>query len=289
MQYGLMTYDIKNHFNVGDYIQSLAARQFLPQVDQYVNRERLDEYNGPPIKLIMNGWFMHHAEHWPPSPNVVPLFVSFHLTKRAAATMLTEEGIAYFKQYRVGARDTVTQRVLEEKGIDCYFSNCLTLTLGESYRHQPGTEVYFVDVLHKWHFIGRRRRLLRKVFSEDMIDSATRIQHRRSAREYPTEESRFELADRYLRLYQNAKLVVTSRLHCALPCLAMGTPVIFVDGWVRSKERNRFEGVRGMLNTVSFGGGAVHTNFDLASIRNQNEHLPYAEALRPRCREFVQS
>lgn len=287
MEYGLLTYDIKAHFNVGDYIQSLAARQFLPRVDQYVNRERLDEYGGPGIKLIMNGWFMHQPEHWPPSPNVTPLFVSFHLTKRAAAMVLTERGVAYLKKYRVGARDTFTLKVLQEKGIDSYFSNCLTLTLGRSYTHRPGTDVYFVDVLHKWHFIGRRRRLLRKVFSDELIDSAIRIQHRHPAREYPTEESRFELADQYLRLYQNAKLVVTSRLHTALPCLAMGTPVIFVDGWVRTKERIRFEGVREMLNMVEFHGNDVHSNFDLDHLRNPDHHRQYVGELEKRCREFV--
>ena len=287
MQYGLMTYDIKKHFNVGDYIQSLAARQFLPQIDQYVNRERLDEYKGPKIKLIMNGWFMHHPEHWPPSSDVLPLFVSFHLTKRAAATVLDDEGVSYLKRFRVGARDTSTLKKLQEKGIDSYFSNCLTLTLGKSYPHRPGTEVYFVDVLHKWHFIGRRRRLLRKVFSDELIDSATRIEHRRSGSAYPTEESRFELADQYLRLYQNAKLVVTSRLHCALPCLAMGTPVVFVDGWVRSKERNRFEGIRKMLNMVSFGGGQVQANFDPDNVTVLDHHLPYVEQLERRCEEFV--
>lgn len=288
MQYGLMTYDIKRHFNVGDYIQSVAARQFLPRVDQYVNRERLSEYTGPEIKLILNGWFMHHPQHWPPSPNVIPLFVAFHLTQRAAATLLDDKGVAYLKQHRVGARDTFTLKVLQEKGIDCYFSSCLTLTLGQSYTHRLGTDVYFVDVLHKWHFIGRRRRLLRKVFSDDLIDSAIRIQHRQSARDYPTEESRFDLADRYLKLYQNAKLVVTSRLHCALPCLAMGTPVVFVDGWVRNKERTRFEGIRKMLNTVGFGGGEVHTNFDPEHIHNRDHHRQYVAALEQRCREFVQ-
>ncbi len=290
MQYGLMTYDIKKHFNVGDYIQSVAARQFLPRVDQYVNRERLSEYDGPQIKLLMNGWFMHHPRHWPPSSKVTPLFVSLHLTKRAAATLLDEKGIAYLKQYRIGARDMFTLKVLQEKGIDTYFSSCLTLTLGRSYTHQPGTDVYFVDVLHKWHFIGRRRRLLRKVFSDKLLDSAIHIQHRQSASDYPTEESRFELADRYLTLYQNARLVVTSRLHCALPCLAMGTPVIFVDGWVRSKERIRFEGARAMLNTVEFAGSEIHANFDDPDhIRNQDRHLEYVGALEQRCREFVQS
>jgi hypothetical protein len=288
MQYGLITYDIKNHFNVGDYIQSLAARQFLPQVDQYVNREKLSEYSGPKIKLIMNGWFMHHPKNWPPSSDVIPLFISFHLTKRAAATILDERRVSYLKKYRVGARDTSTLNLLKAKGIDTFFSGCLTMTLGNSYQHKPGTDIYFVDVLYKWYFIGRRRRLLRKIFGDEIIKSAKFITHNYSSQNYKTEKSRFQLANSILKRYQNAKLVVTSRLHCALPCLAMGTPIIFVDGYISYKDRDRFVGLRRLLNTVSICGGKVSKNFDLSCVSNKDHHLEYVEQLQQECREFVQ-
>ena len=32
-----------------------------------------------------------------------------------------------------------------------------------------------------------------------------------------------------LERYKKAKVVFTSLIHCALPCIAMGTPVVFVD------------------------------------------------------------
>lgn len=40
--------------NIGDYIQSVAARQFLPRVDAYVDRDRLALYDGAPVNMIMN-------------------------------------------------------------------------------------------------------------------------------------------------------------------------------------------------------------------------------------------
>ena len=50
MKYGLLTYaENRKSFNVGDYIQSLAANQFLPQVDEYLNREALADYGGDPV------------------------------------------------------------------------------------------------------------------------------------------------------------------------------------------------------------------------------------------------
>lgn len=289
MQYGLMVYTPpKKHFNAGDYIQSLAARQFLPSVDCYINRERLDEYSGPPTKMIMNGWYMHQPRHWPPSSDIVPLFISMHLTPKAGDVILGDEVIAYLNNYEVGARDYPTLNYLRDHGINAYFSGCLTLTLGKSYQHQSGTEVYFVDVLHKPQFWGRRQRILRRIFGADLVKSAVYVTQRYQGRDYPTEESRFQLAESLLKRYQHAKLVVTSRLHCALPCLAMGTPVVYVDVGV-SKERLRFEGLSDILNTVEITDGKIEADFDVHHVQNKSLHLEYAQALSRRCMEFIQS
>ena len=85
---GLMTYLAWPEYNAGDYIQSLAAAQYLPRVDKYLNREKLSEYKGEPVKLIMNGWFMHQPECWPPSKQIFPLLTSFHINAEANDKML---------------------------------------------------------------------------------------------------------------------------------------------------------------------------------------------------------
>jgi exopolysaccharide biosynthesis predicted pyruvyltransferase EpsI len=41
---------------------------------------------------------------------------------------------------------------------------------------------------------------------------------------------RMEAAHGYLHLYATAKLVITARIHAALPCIAFRTPVIYVHG-----------------------------------------------------------
>jgi len=64
VKYGLLTYRTEN---IGDEIQSIAARQFLPGVDIYVERDSLNNVvSDEKIKLIMNGWFTHKPENWPP-------------------------------------------------------------------------------------------------------------------------------------------------------------------------------------------------------------------------------
>ena len=57
---------------------------------------------------------------------------------------------------------------------------------------------------------------------------------------------KFWQAEELLSRYAKAQLVITSRLHCALPCLAMGTPVIFIHP--KYHEDTRFAGLREILN-----------------------------------------
>ncbi|MEP3822455.1 MAG: hypothetical protein ABJM35_10190, partial [Nonlabens ulvanivorans] len=61
--------------NYGDHIQSLAAKQYLPHVDYYIERDELNAPIPEKVKLILNGWFTYKPENWPPHENIDPLFV----------------------------------------------------------------------------------------------------------------------------------------------------------------------------------------------------------------------
>jgi hypothetical protein len=47
----------KGPANIGDYIQAAAASIFTGNNELYLERERLNEYHGEPVKAIFNGWF----------------------------------------------------------------------------------------------------------------------------------------------------------------------------------------------------------------------------------------
>jgi len=316
MTYSLMTYEHKKNFNVGDYIQSIAARQFLPRVDQYINRERLKEYNGPDTKMIMNGWFMLRPDNWPPPPNIKPLFISFYLNPIRAEKILSEQGVAYLRKHKIGCRSYSTLKLLKARDIDAYYSGCLTLTLGNSYRNISKEDIYFVDVLYKLPVLqkafrsfgsfrksvrnreifrlGQRKKLIRKLFDDEIIGAAKNITHRYPAEQYTTADSRFKLAEDLLKRYQKAKLVVTSRIHCALPCLAMGTPVIFVYGGFDSfSDQCRLEDPCRLFNTIYINGEKNTTNFDYESFRktaqihNKTDYLEYIGLLNQQGKKFI--
>jgi hypothetical protein len=206
--------------------------------------------------------------------------------------------------------------MLERKGIQAYFSSCLTLSLGKSYSHNADEDIYLVDILPQYPTVksvfksfnsfhksiktkdifrlGKREKIIQKILGEDIIQRAKEITHVYRADEFPTEESRFELADRTLKCYEKAKLVITSRIHCALPCLAMGTPVIFINGGFNLSQSSRFEGIADLFHTVNVSRGAdISADFDLEEVRisetvkPKNDHLKYVENLVTRCENFV--
>lgn len=137
--------------NIGDYIQSVASNQFIPFRDEIIEQEEADTYkssDGRRCRLIMNGWFQWRAENWPPSSDVYPLLVSMHFSPLRQEQLLTEKGIEFLKKYApVGCRDHYTEKLLQSKGVNAYFSACVTLTLGNKY-HVDETKrkgIYFVD------------------------------------------------------------------------------------------------------------------------------------------------
>lgn len=324
MKYGLLTYDEnKNFFNVGDNIQSLAAKQFLPKVDNYLNRERLADYHGEKTLLIMNGWFTHNIHNWVPSDDILPIFVSFHMNNTAAPAMLSDKGIAYLKKHEpIGCRDQFTADILKEKGIDAYFTGCLTLTL-DSYK-VPDSErtdnIYIVDPLYSYpraektfyspkmtvksilngeaFQLNKKHKHLKKFISKDLLDSAEFINQEPPSNTYSDEE-KFKMAETLLNKYAKAKLVITSRIHCALPCLALGTPVIFVNGFDSFVDSCRFDGILELFNRVDVNSktGEFSATFPLdngmitknTKIANLEKHHSLSSALKKTVNEKMNS
>lgn len=231
-QFGLLTYGTPN---LGDDVQSLAARQYLPQVDRVVDRDRLDEVQGAAgsLRTIMNGWYMDEPAHWPPSPTIDPLFVAFHLGKHCRKKLLQGKYLSYYREHApIGCRDHATLAAFQQAGIDSFYSGCLTLTL-------PGVdnplreEVIFcdpfgADVKYRFHRSGDAYYddLIARLVPANVAATAAHVTHE-IERDMPAQD-RYDGAEKLLNRYANAKLVVTCRIHCALPCLAFGTPVLFI-------------------------------------------------------------
>lgn len=290
MKYGLFKYSGKHgYINIGDYIQSIAAKQYLPEVDFLINRDDLNAYSQEECKLIMNGWFTHKPENWPPSEKIKPLFISFHVNSTVSDSFFTPENIAYLNNNApIGCRDYYTLHILEDRGIESYYSGCLTLTLGKTFkRDEISREILFVDTLFdsvSWTYltqslkffikkgilnleilkINQRRNFLKKIFAKEILDNSISITHMIDERK--SEEDRFKIAEDLLKRYSKAKLVVTSRIHCALPCIAMGTPVIFLyGGFDNQMDQVRFDGILDYMNVIKLTKNGSFSTMNFSS------------------------
>jgi hypothetical protein len=335
MLYKLLSIDNYTPTNIGDYVQALAASQYLPRIDGFINRENLSEYNGEDSKVIMNGWYMHNPKKWPPCEKIYPLFVSLHLNISAEKEMLSPEGIKYFKQHEpIGCRDEYTRDNLLRHGVEAYFSGCLTLTLGNKYTtSEKRSDVYFVDpyipkenglgyllrdsfylvahirqtiVISKQMKVGasglknilrvaRFGRLYSRVFSKDTLINARYITQENECYSSLSNNERLKEAERLVRLYAKAALVVTSRIHCALPSLGLGTPVYLVrKANDKIGSSCRMGGLEELFNTIKVSADKAectfHTNGKLSlrnMIPNKESWKPLAKALSERCYSFI--
>jgi hypothetical protein len=221
--------------NLGDEIQSLAAEQFLPRVDRFVDRDTELHRISEPSVVFMNGWFKHGPTHWkndaadcwPPSVHVQAAFFGFHIAYSDA--LLTSESLKYYKKFSpVGCRDKGTMEMLRAAGIDAYFSRCLTLTFPRRTGMPKDGQVYLVH--------GRQSNLLQGIPSRLLKNSEVRS-HYIHPKHMNDNNLKRRMAQALLDEYRtNARLVITDLLHCAMPCLAIGIPVIFMPSAQTLKE-----------------------------------------------------
>lgn len=80
--------------------------------------------------------------------------------------------------------------------------------------------------------------------------------------------------------YAHAKLVITSRIHCALPCLALGTPVIYLNGFNNFVDTCRFNGILNLFNRIDIDpkSGKFTANFEIEKIIDETNSIQNPEA-----------
>lgn len=110
-----------------------------------------------------------------------------------------------------------------------------------------------------------------------------------------TDEERLKEAERLVRLYAKAKMVITSRIHCALPCLGLETPVIYIEKAQDVEESScRMGGLIDLFNVVKIGNGVLKPTFEVKTPitadnipKNKGAWKKLSESLCSRCESFI--
>lgn len=147
----------------------------------------------------------------------------------------------YWRLYEpIGCRDEYTKQLFERYGIKAYLSKCLSLIFDKSHAKRKG--IYLVDI-NSCKYIPKINNQFVNSIPFNIVD---RIEHDIDEKYSNDFDYKIRKANTLLEVYRKAELVITSRLHCALPCRAFGTPVIFVHD--HYKENKRFSGLYKELN-----------------------------------------
>jgi len=208
------------YLNFGDHIQVLAIdnlyrfmgipREKIVRLSYY----DLQSYSGEklilPVNLLVNLAPLPSGVLF--SPDIIPVFLGACFFNE-----IPQNAIAALKKWTpIGCRDEVTYRYLCEHKVESYLAGCLTAALPERETYSP-SKVYLVDAPKDvFPFIP-------SAYKSNIVECSNVYYGKfDTSKNSPTQYA----IHLYRQLAQEAKLVVTSRLHVASPCIAMGIPVI---------------------------------------------------------------
>lgn len=199
--------------NYGDDIQNYSIRLLYERMGvDYTDVVRIthqemftydgDEFLILPINYPLFGFWEKL------SPKIIPVYLGVALLDESVT------GCLRFNEFApIGCRDQRTYEICIEKGIPAYINGCMSLTLPQRDTTKEYKKVYIVDVCDE---------LYEYIPEEIKKDACYKTHHY-----YNKELSEEEILAEYQEYSDNAKLVITSRLHCASPCVAYGIPVIY--------------------------------------------------------------
>lgn len=286
MKYGIIMY--KDTENIGDDVQTYVAEKYLPRVDYIIDRDNVTSFvpeEKEYVATIMNAWWMNQKFNWPPSPYIYPKMVSMHFTHYDTIYHIDQRHITtgygkeYLKKYEpIGCRDSYSKNLLQENGIKSYFSGCMTLTLDKLPNIEKEDYILLVDVTDKIY-----EKI--KTMTSKRIE---RITNNRDREEYSKLDwkTRKEYVKEYLTAIQKASLVITPRLHSALPSLALQTPVLLIDYSLNNDRTSDFLKLLYYTTEEEFLNGK--TKYDINNPKeNKKEYLKIRESLEKTCFDFI--
>ena len=274
MKYGNIAFSGKEINNLGDQMQIIALnnmydrlnipeseRVIIPfsELSTYSNNEKVILPISFPI-LTYNpmgvcGLF---------SNDIIPLFIGFTWLN----PIYSEEEISYLKQYEpIGCRDEYTRNNLLKCGIKAYLNGCITLSAffdcADCFNTHKRTKVYLVDVEDSF---------LKYIPVAIKTKAEIRSQYVRAEKG----KDIYQIAQqRYKEYNDNARLVITSRLHCAIPCISMGIPVIIL----REKVSYRFSWVEKIA--------PIYTHKTIEKVDWNPKPVQCKEIIRMQCEVFA--
>lgn len=242
--------------NLGDDLQSIASSLNLPHVDRIVDRERLANLRlDEPHFLLTQSWFTRQW-FWPPADTLEPYFFGFCFGRPRMRRGLWPR---YLKRFEpIGARDLGSIERLARVGVDAFWSGCLTLRIGRFARTVPAEErsgTYIVDLPPE----------AEAMVAPDIRERAIRLSNAVPEAMMDDPLARMSRIARISDRLRHADLVITKRLHTALPCVGFRTPVQVIAAADKG-HLHRFSGFDRFVRVAYYEEGKPAPAIDWSAI-----------------------
>ena len=198
--------------NIGDWVQIFAIENLYDYMginkDEIVSIKisELSSYDGEYVILPINYPFYGYYQL---SYKIIPVYLGISVMSGSVA-----EGLRMKNFQPIGCRDYHTMQEMKKAGLEAYYGGCLTITFPQRKKCSAG-KTFIVDVSDN---------VLNKI-PDNIKADAEYVKHVYYNEECGGEEKARKIYERYK---EEAGLIITSRIHCAQPCLAAGIPVIFI-------------------------------------------------------------
>lgn len=237
-----LDYECSN--NIGDWVQTIAACQFYPEVNALVERDGFRENkidNKFNNVLITNGWYWGESnlEYLSKIDSIIP--VSIHINDCGIdETGVITHGNAHKTKFMetnkhvldkltdgnykhvIGTRDKQTKDFLDSNNITSILTNCMTLTLQRSKKLEKKNHIIVDDRISLndeiLSYLNTKELDIINLDIENVIITDKPF------------KDKLAQAKHNLDLICQAQLVISSRLHVVLPSISLGTRAIYTAG-----------------------------------------------------------
>ena len=145
------------------------------------------------------------------SPKIIPVFLALSIM----SGNISDDECDYLRHFEpIGCRDYHTVKLLRRKNILAYLNGCMSATFPRIRKREAKEKVYFVDVPEEYYDYVPKELQEKGVKCSQVLNECLNPEA--------------AIKNRLKEYADNAALVVTTRLHCAMPCVAMGIPVVLM-------------------------------------------------------------
>lgn len=229
-----------NTLNIGDDMQSLIMSYLLPKIDYIIERDNYDniydyetgnkmEKLDEKVLLIMNCWLINGPNYsinnikFPiKNKNIIPVYISTHISPNVKELRNDECMNDYRKNAPFYTRDMWTYNLLKNENIECYYFGCATQLVKKEYIKKN------IDKNDLTILVDCDANYIEKYINENPTEKIKVITHIPENLNKLEPKERMNEVEKLLVLYSGANKIITTRLHCFLPCRALGINVTYI-------------------------------------------------------------